>query len=50
MRLEPRDWLARREYASVLLALGRRAAAREQMAASLALNPRQSLPSGFAPR
>jgi Flp pilus assembly protein TadD len=49
-RLEPRDWGLRREYARVLLALGRRADAREQMAASLALNPRQSLPAGFAAR
>jgi Flp pilus assembly protein TadD len=49
-RLEPRDWLVRREYARVLLALGRRADARGQMAASLALNPRQSLPAGFVQR
>jgi Flp pilus assembly protein TadD len=46
-QLEPRDWELRREYARVLLALGRRAAARGEMAASLALNPRQSLPPGF---
>jgi Flp pilus assembly protein TadD len=46
-RLEPRDWELRREYARVLLALGRRVDARGQMAASLALNPRQSLPPGF---
>jgi Flp pilus assembly protein TadD len=49
-RLEPRDWELRREYARVLLALGRRADARGQMAASLALNPRQSLPPGFVGR
>jgi Flp pilus assembly protein TadD len=49
-RLEPRDWELRREYARVLLALGRRADARRQMAASLALNPRQSLPAGFVAR
>jgi|SRR5215211_8848636 len=49
-RLEPRDWSLRREYARVLLALGRRADARAQMAASLALNPRQSLPAGFMAR
>jgi len=49
-RLEPRDWELRREYARVLLALGRPAAARGQMAASLALNPRQSLPAGFVAR
>jgi Flp pilus assembly protein TadD len=49
-RLEPRDWALRREYARVLLALGRRADARGQMAASLALNPRQSLPAGFVAR
>jgi Flp pilus assembly protein TadD len=49
-RLEPRDWLVRREYARVLLVLGRRADARGQMAASLALNPRQSLPAGFVRR
>jgi hypothetical protein len=46
-QLEPRDWELRREYARVLLALGRRADARGEMAASLALNPRQSLPPGF---
>jgi Flp pilus assembly protein TadD len=46
-RMEPRDWELRREYARVLLALGRRSDARAQMAASLALNPRQSLPAGF---
>jgi tetratricopeptide (TPR) repeat protein len=46
-RFEPRDWTVRREYASVLLALGRRADAQRQMAAALALNPRQSLPPGF---
>jgi tetratricopeptide (TPR) repeat protein len=50
LRFEPRDWALRREYANVLLALGRRSAARDQMAASLALNPRQSLPAGFAAR
>jgi Flp pilus assembly protein TadD len=49
-QLEPRDWELRREYARVLLALGRRADARGQMAASLALNPRQSLPPGFVAR
>lgn len=49
-RLEPRDWMLRREYARVLLALGRRSDARGQMAASLALNPRQSLPPGFVAR
>jgi Flp pilus assembly protein TadD len=49
-RLEPRDWALRREYARVLLALGRRSDARSQMAASLALNPRQSLPPGFVAR
>ena len=49
-RLEPRDWALRREYANVLLALGRRLDARAQMAASLALNPRQALPAGFAAR
>ena len=49
-RLEPRDWTVRREYARVLLALGRRADARGQMAASLALNPRQSVPAGFVAR
>jgi hypothetical protein len=48
--LEPRDWTVRREYARVLLALGRRSAAGAQMAAALALNPRQSLPPGFAAR
>ena len=48
--LEPRDWELRREYARVLLALGRRTDARGQMAASLALNPRQSLPAGFVAR
>jgi tetratricopeptide (TPR) repeat protein len=48
--MEPRDWTVRREWARVLLALGRRQAAREQMAASLALNPRQSLPAGFVAR
>jgi len=48
--LEPRDWELRREYARVLLALGRRPQARAQMAASLALNPRQSLPAGFVAR
>jgi len=47
-RFEPRDWTVRREYARVLLALGRRADAQRQMAAALALNPRQSLPPGFA--
>lgn len=47
-RFEPRDWVVRREYARVLLALGRRAGARRQMAAALALNPRQSLPPGFS--
>jgi Flp pilus assembly protein TadD len=46
-RFEPRDWTVRREYARVLLALGRRAAAQRQMAAALALNPRQGLPPGF---
>jgi tetratricopeptide (TPR) repeat protein len=46
-RFEPRDWTVRREYARVLLALGRRAEAQRQMAAALALNPRQSLPPGF---
>jgi Flp pilus assembly protein TadD len=46
-QLEPRNWELRREYARVLLALGRRADARGEMAASLALNPRQSLPPGF---
>jgi tetratricopeptide (TPR) repeat protein len=46
-RFEPRDWTVRREYARVLLALGRRADAQRQMAAALALNPRQSLPPGF---
>jgi tetratricopeptide (TPR) repeat protein len=46
-RFEPRDWAVRREYARVLLALGRRADAQRQMAAALALNPRQSLPPGF---
>jgi Flp pilus assembly protein TadD len=46
-QLEPRDWELRREYARVLLALGRRADARGEMAVSLALNPRQSLPPGF---
>ena len=49
-RLEPRDWALRREYARVLLALGRASDARGQMAASLALNPRQSLPPGFVAR
>ena len=49
-RMEPRDWELRREYARVLLALGRPAPARAQMAASLALNPRQSLPPGFVSR
>jgi tetratricopeptide (TPR) repeat protein len=49
-RLEPRDWAVRREYARVLLALGRRADAAAQMAAALALNPRQSLPPGFVAR
>jgi tetratricopeptide (TPR) repeat protein len=49
-QMEPRDWELRREYARVLLALGRRADASGQMAASLALNPRQSLPAGFAAR
>jgi Flp pilus assembly protein TadD len=49
-QLEPRDWELRREYARVLLALGRRSDARGQMAASLALNPRQSLPAGFVAR
>jgi protein O-GlcNAc transferase len=49
-RLEPRDWTVRREWARVLLALGRRQAARSQMTASLALNPRQSLPAGFVAR
>jgi Flp pilus assembly protein TadD len=49
-RMEPRDWALRREYARVLLAVGRRADARAQMAASLALNPRQSLPAGFVAR
>jgi Flp pilus assembly protein TadD len=49
-QLEPRDWALRREYARVLLALGRREDARGQMAASLALNPRQSLPPGFVSR
>jgi len=49
-QLEPRDWELRREYARVLLALGRRGQAQRQMAASLALNPRQSLPAGFVPR
>jgi len=44
---EPRDWTVRREYARVLLALGRRSDAQRQMAAALALNPRQSLPPGF---
>jgi Flp pilus assembly protein TadD len=47
VRFEPRDWAVRRDYARVLLALGRRADAQRQMAAALALNPRQSLPSGF---
>ena len=46
-RFEPRDWTVRREYARVLLALGHRGEARRQMAAALALNPRQSLPPGF---
>jgi tetratricopeptide (TPR) repeat protein len=49
-QLEPRDWTVRREWARVLLALGRRKAAQSQMAASLALNPRQSLPAGFVAR
>jgi Flp pilus assembly protein TadD len=49
-RLEPRDWIVRREWARVLLALGRRAGAQAQMARSLALNPRQSLPAGFVAR
>jgi len=47
VRFEPRDWTVRRDYARVLLALGRRADAQRQMAAALALNPRQSLPPGF---
>ena len=47
VRFEPRDWAVRRDYARVLLALGRRADAQRQMAAALALNPRQSLPPGF---
>jgi hypothetical protein len=49
-RMEPLDRELRREYARVLLALGRPADARGQMAASLALNPRQSLPAGFIAR
>jgi tetratricopeptide (TPR) repeat protein len=47
VRLEPRDWAVRRDYARGLLALGRRVDAQRQMAAALALNPRQSLPPGF---
>ena len=49
-RLEARDWTVRREWARVLLTLGRRAGAQAQMARSLALNPRQSLPAGFVAR
>jgi Flp pilus assembly protein TadD len=49
-QLEARDWAVRREWAWVLLALGRRAGAQAQMARSLALNPRQSLPAGFVAR
>jgi Flp pilus assembly protein TadD len=48
LRRDPNVWLLHRDDAVVLLALGRRAAARRAMRRARALNPRIELPPGFA--
>lgn len=50
LRRDPNSWLAHRDDAVVLLALGRRAAARRELERALALNPRMELPAGFVSR
>lgn len=47
---EPTDWMIRRDLAVVLARAGDRSAARAEMARALALNPRMTLPFGFARR
>jgi Flp pilus assembly protein TadD len=47
IRHAPNDWALQRDSALVLLALGRRGAARERMERALALNPRMPVPPGF---
>ncbi len=48
LRRDPNDWALHRDYGQVLLALGRREKARARMRRALALNPRMTLPVGFA--
>ena len=50
LRRDPNNWVLHRDDAVVLLALGRRSAARRAMHRALALNPRMELPPGFAAR
>lgn len=47
LRHDPNDWVLVRDDAVVLLALGRRPAAKAEMQRALALNPRMDLPPGF---
>lgn len=49
-RRDPNSWVLQRDYAEVLLALGRRAKARARMSRAKALNPRMALPPGFVER
>lgn len=49
LRRRPNDWTLQRDYASVLLGLGRRAKAQARMRQALRLNPKMMLPAGFAP-
>ncbi len=48
LRCDPNDWALHRDYGQVLLALGRREKAQARMRRALALNPRMTLPVGFA--
>ncbi len=47
LQRDPNNWQLRRDNAIVLLALGRRGAARRALERALELNPRMALPPGF---
>ena len=47
LRRHPNDWVLRRDHAGVLLRLGARGRAGQEMARALQLNPRMRLPAGF---
>ncbi len=47
LRGRPNDWLLRRDLGVVLLRLGHRKEAQDEMTRALALNPRLRLPPGF---